>query len=329
MAALKRAGLFKVDGDADVAGFSNGSQDVIVTKSSENDYVIAYWREGDRLRGESIQLERVPYKFGDRLYFRDDYGCRCLVLYFVDGGFYSARTLQLDSRSRNRGANMLARAKIFKLEWRLTGGGGTPRARGAKRDRLLAELDAMHHPFMRSVKSERLIAEFEQRSRRRARGPARFGSASGPLSTRAALELGLADRGPMNTDSARTYLDWADAAHANHPIDSTAPLLLISDRPALDVRELGRRWELQPGEIVGAYLDWPEEIGESAAVVADLRKLGRPRLLLVPFMYKEPRMVPPQFVELSRATTTGRPRWYLGAVRVTLQGQNIPSGSEI
>lgn len=280
---LKREGILaRPFGDVviDTAGL-----DVRVTVMCDS-YALFAWKDEGRLWEQEVTLCDIPLRFGKRRAFE----CRallqpCFDLYLTRYGWVSAKgggLLRASNRSGRIGRQLV---RLDRIRARLLGLDGTPKARGANRTRLLAELRSIPFGTWHIPEAEFMVADYDHAKRLEAAKPYRSRRATSPRSTEAALEAGLSDPF-LGSDSTMAPFLLKEAA-SSHPsqLDNDAlskrPLKVLESTAALDARVLSKL--LSRDRPWCGTLIWPAPAMEGATrfvLVADLKDRHDPRLAI-------------------------------------------------
>lgn len=280
---LKREGILtKPFGDVVI---NTAGVDVRVTVMCDS-YALFAWKDEGRLREQEVTLCDISLRFGSRRAFQ----CRaslqpCFDLYLTRYGWVSAKGGGLQ-RAGNRSGRIGRRlVRLDRIRSRLLGLDGTPKARGANRTRLLAELRGIPFGTWHIPEAEFMVFDHDQAKRLEAAKPFRSRRANSPHSTEAALAAGSSDPF-LGSDSAMASLLLERAASSElSQLDtdslSRRPLKVLETSAALDARVLSK---LLPRDRPWCRtLIWPPSAMEGATrfvLAADLTDRSAPRLAI-------------------------------------------------
>lgn len=305
MSVLKHHGVFSTGGSP--VGLTLDGTGFLIWHNEDDDSISIVWKAEER-KQQTVQLDRVHIGFGRRPYFVCPFtGARCLVLYFHIA-FASAESLGLSRASRTAGRVVRWRAVANRAEARLTGSDGRPPARGRARSAAVRKLQKLG---VTSSVAAAAISEVASAEVARLRRQHRHHGGNGTYSTAAALQAGSKAQPSLTSRAIVAYLSsrlGEPATDAGSPVHDRVGL--ISDYPALDIRELEKTWLLDEDGHWGAVLAWPggAEAPLTVYLMASFDILDRPALYLEADMAGQ---VLQQTIELERSRPGTPRRWFM------------------
>jgi hypothetical protein len=313
---LKRLGLFDPNHAVTECGVeSNGHKFLITCRPVLRRLWVSYSYHG-KLRRVEIELDQAKLRNGDRIYFYDpSTGERTSTLYLVGDQLASLKTLGLRTVSRRGREAERLQAQIDTIRDRLEGREGFGKARGARRERLVEQLAgltsaSLHKPLE--------VMALEHRRHVRAKRPWRSRQGEGPTSTVRALAAGDAatlesERELFEAIVAPTLAVFLSATGPDRcaPTDPDSPILIVEDQPALDLRALGRHWDLTKASLHWAKLVWPSNLMGGARHFLLVLDMTTPPPLLLVQRFHDAEPVSSQTIMLVKSASSVAPRWQM------------------